>query len=105
MMADDLGWNHVGFNGSAIKTPTVDSLAAGGLRLDRNYASSLCTPTCVAIMTGRSPRRFGILGPIIDHGGLPLDETTTGEVFQGAGYQTYVLGQVASRPRKARLLP
>ena len=93
MMADDLGWNDVGFNGSAIKTPTVDSLAAGGLRLDRYYASSLCTPTRVAIMTGRSPLRFGILGPIIDHGGLPLDETTLGEVFQGAGYQTWYLGK------------
>ena len=73
MMADDLGWNEVGFSGSAIKTPTVDSLAARGLRLDRNYASSLCTPTRVAIMTGRR---------------LP----------------DLVLGQVASRPRKARLL-
>ena len=93
MMADDLGWNDVGFNGSAIETPTIDSLASGGLRLDRYYAFSLCTPTRVAIMTGRSPLRFGIFGPIIDHGGLPLEETTVGEIFRDAGYQTWYLGK------------
>ena len=93
MMADDLGWNDVGFNGSAIETPAIDSLAAEGLRLDRYYAFSLCTPTRVAIMTGRAPLRFGIVGPIIDRGGLPLEETTAGEIFQEAGYQTWYLGK------------
>ena len=93
MLADDLGWNDVGYNGSEIKTPTIDNLATEGLRLDRYYAFSLCTPTRVAIMTGRSPLRFGLIGPIIDHGGLPLDETTMGEVFQDAGYQTWFMGK------------
>ena len=93
MMADDLGWNDVGFNGSAIDTPAIDDLAAKGVRLDRYYAFSLCTPTRVAIMTGRSPLRFGMFGPIIDYGGLPLDETTVGDIFQGAGYQTWYLGK------------
>ena len=93
MMADDLGWNDVGFNGGAIRTPAIDSLAASGLRLDRYYAFSFCTPTRAAIMTGRSPLRFGLAGPIIDHGGLPLDETTLGEIFQAAGYQTWFIGK------------
>ena len=44
-------------------------------------------------MTGRSPLRFGIVGPIIDHGGLPLEETTAGEIFRDAGYQTWFLGK------------
>ena len=93
MMADDLGWNDVGFHGSTIEAPAIDGLAAEGLRLDRYYASSLCTPTRVAIMTGRSPLRFGMLGPIIDYGGLPLDETTMGEIFRDAGCQTWYLGK------------
>ncbi len=38
MMADDLGWNDVGYNGSVIRTPAIDRLAAEGLRLDRYYA-------------------------------------------------------------------
>ena len=93
MVADDLGWNDVGYNGSEIKTPAIDQLAAEGLRLDRYYAFPYCTPTRVAIMTGRSPLRFGMAGPIIDHGGLPLDETTLGDVFQDAGYQTWFMGK------------
>ncbi len=93
MMADDLGWNDVGYNGSEIETPAIDRLAAEGLRLDRYYVFPFCTPTRVALMTGRSPLRFGMSGPIIDRGGLPLDETTMGEVFQDAGYQTWFLGK------------
>jgi len=93
MMADDVGWNDVGFNNSEIRTPAIDRLAVEGLRLDRYYAFSLCTPTRVAIMTGRSPLRFGMASPIIDHGGLPLDETTMGDVFQAAGYQTWYAGK------------
>ena len=93
MLADDLGWNDVGFNGSEISTPTIDRLAGNGMRLDRNYVFAFCTPTRVAIMTGRSPLRFGMGKPIIDHGGLPLDETTLGDVFRDAGYQTWFLGK------------
>ncbi len=44
-------------------------------------------------MTGRSPLRFGMAGPIIDRGGLPLGETTMGEIFRDAGYQTWFLGK------------
>ncbi len=93
MMADDLGWNDVGYNGGEIRTPAIDRLAAGGVRLDRYYAFPFCTPTRAALMTGRSPLRFGMAGPIIDRGGLPLDETTMGDVFQDAGYQTWFLGK------------
>ena len=93
MVADDLGWNDVGYNGSAIRTPTIDRPAAEGLRLDRHYAFPFCTPTRVALMTGRSPLRFGMAMPIIDHGGLPLDETTMGDIFQDAGYQTWLVGK------------
>ena len=93
MVADDLGWNDVGYNGSAIRTPTIDRPAAEGLRLDRHYAFPFCTPTRVALMTGRSPLRFGMAMPIIDHGGLPLDETTIGDIFQDAGYQTWLVGK------------
>lgn len=93
MMADDLGWNDVGYNGGEIKTSAIDRLAAEGLRLDRYYAFSLCTPTRAAIMTGRSPMRFGLQVPIIDHGGLPLDETTLGDIFGAAGYQTWFAGK------------
>ena len=37
ILSDDQGWKDVGFHGSAIKTPTLDRLAAGGARLEQFY--------------------------------------------------------------------
>jgi sulfatase-like protein len=39
IIADDLGWKDVGFHGSDIKTPNLDKLAAGGVKLEQFYAS------------------------------------------------------------------
>lgn len=88
-----MGWGDVGYNGSSIRTPAIDALAAKGVRLDRYYAFPFCSPTRVAVMSGRSPIRFGIVGPIFATGGLPLDERTLGEEFRAAGYQTWFLGK------------
>ena len=44
LMADDLGWGDPGFNGNTvIKTPHLDAMAKGGLRLDRFYSGA---PVC-----------------------------------------------------------
>jgi arylsulfatase I/J len=53
IVADDLGWKHVGFHGSDIKTPNLDELARSGARLEQFYAQPMCTPTRAALMTGR----------------------------------------------------
>lgn len=105
LMADDLGWNDIGYNGGEIRTPAIDRLAAEGLRLDRYYAFPFCTPTRVAMMTGRSPIRFGMERPIIDRGGLPLEETTLGEIFREAGYQTWYTGKWHLGHEKRAYLP
>ena len=64
MLEGDLGWHDVGHNGSEIRTPAIDRLAAEGLRLGRYYAFPFCIPRRVAIMTGGSP-------PIPDSSALP----------------------------------
>jgi arylsulfatase A-like enzyme len=60
ILADDLGWADVGFQGSDIKTPTLDQLAQGGARLEQFYVQPMCTPTRAALMTGRYPLRYGL---------------------------------------------
>src|SRR5437762_12171310 len=61
IVADDLGWKDVGFNGATdIKTPNIDQLAAGGAKLTQFYVQPMCTPTRAALMTGRYPFRYGL---------------------------------------------
>ena len=105
IFADDLGWNDVGYHGSEIRTPSIDSLAKDGLELDRYYAFPVCSPTRAAFLTGRSPIRLGIDSPIGPNGGLPLSEHLLSESLRDAGYQTFMAGKwhlgierVASHP-------
>src|SRR5262245_11673532 len=60
ILADDLGGADVGWRGSAIKTPALDKLAAGGAKLDAFYVQPVCSPTRAALMTGRYPMRHGL---------------------------------------------
>lgn len=53
VLADDLGWNDVGFHGSNLRTPHLDALAAGGVLLDNYYTQPLCTPSRSQLLTGR----------------------------------------------------
>jgi arylsulfatase A-like enzyme len=58
IVADDLGWKDVSFNGCLnIKTPHIDALAQGGVKFSQFYVQPMCTPTRAALMTGRYPFR------------------------------------------------
>lgn len=90
IVADDLGWNDVGFHGSEISTPNIDRLARGGVQLDRFYACPICSPTRAGLMTGRWPIRFGIMRAVIPPWrkyGLPDDEETIPQMLSRAGYK------------------
>ena len=92
LISDDMGWNEVGYHGSKIATPHIDGLAKEGVQLDRFYVHPICSPTRTALMTGRSPARFGITGSI-GRGVVPLDEHFMPQTFQKAGYQTFMVGK------------
>ena len=93
IMADDLGWDDVGYHGGEIRTPNIDALANDGVRLNRYYAFPLCSPTRAAFLTGRSPIRLGVDTPIGPRGVLPLSEHLLSETLGDAGYQTFLAGK------------
>ena len=90
LVADDLGWNDVGYHGSDIRTRAIDRLAKSGVQLDRFYVCPICSPTRAGLLTGRYPHRFGLRDTVIPPWrkfGLNLSEQTLPEVFAKAGYK------------------
>ncbi len=61
ILADDLGYHDLGFQGSTeVKTPHLDWLASQSVRFtDGHVSSSVCSPSRVGLMTGRYQQRFG----------------------------------------------
>ena len=94
LLADDLGWGDVGFHKGVASTPNLDRLATESVELTRFYAYPACSPARAALLTGRFPQRFGIVGPVRPREeGLPLTETLLPASFQAAGYQTSLIGK------------
>jgi arylsulfatase B len=97
IVADDLGWKDVGFNGCAdIKTPNLDKLAAQGAKLTQFYVQPMCTPTRAALMTGRYPFRYGLqtaVIPSVSAYGLDSTEWLLPQCLKEAGYHTAIIGK------------
>jgi arylsulfatase B len=90
IVADDLGFADVGFNGGAMPTPNIDRIARMGTRLDHFYVSAVCSPSRAGLLTGRYPHRYGIMGDTITPGsdfGLDPQERTIAQVLGSAGYE------------------
>lgn len=97
IVADDLGWGDVGFNGARdIKTPNLDALASGGAKFSQFYTQSMCTPTRAALMTGRFPFRYGLQTIVIPGPagyGLDTSEHLLPQCLKEAGYTTAIIGK------------
>lgn len=91
MVADDLGYADVGFNGGkVIATPNLDRLAATGVKLTDFRSCPMCSPTRAGLMTGRWPARFGMMRSVVppwSKYGLPPEEKTLPEWLASAGYE------------------
>jgi arylsulfatase A-like enzyme len=113
ILADDLGWADLSCYGSSFyETPTLDKMAAAGIRFTNNYSSSpVCSPTRGSFMTGKNPARTGITDWITGRqdGGkakpwekfiapptafqLAPDQTSIAQYARSQGYSTFFAGK------------
>jgi arylsulfatase A len=97
IMADDLGYGDLScYGATAVKTPDIDRLAAGGMRFTSGYCSaSTCTPSRYSLLTGSYAFRRPGTGiappnsPLI----VPHETFTLPDLMKQAGYQTAVIGK------------
>ena len=97
LLADDLGYGDLGVQGHPkIKTPSIDRMAAEGVRLTEFYsAAPTCTPARAALLTGRYPARSGLVRVLLpkEKWGIPASEITLAEALKQEGYATALIGK------------
>ncbi|MCM2679334.1 sulfatase family protein [Echinimonas agarilytica] len=96
VFTDDQGWEDLSSYGSTtIATPRLDELAQSGIQLNDFYvASSVCSASRAALLTGRAPVNNGVLGVYFpDTKGMKPSEITMAEVLKEAGYATAAIGK------------
>ena len=89
VMADDLGYGHLGSYGQTkIDTPNLDALAAAGLRFTQAYAgSTVCAPSRSVLLTGLHGGHTSVRGNLGD-AHIQDEDVTLAEVLKSAGYAT-----------------
>ena len=99
ILLDDVGFGEIGMDELSVirgyKTPNISAFAKQGLSLQRTYSEPSCTPTRVAMMTGRYPTRTGLTEAktTLSGEGLSGEEVTLAEVLRDAGYNTSHVGK------------
>jgi len=99
VVADDLGYSDLGCYGGEIATPTLDALAANGLRFAQFYTTARCCPSRASILTGQYPHRVGVGHMVTDmghpgyRGRLSDNAVTLAEVLKLADYRTFMSGK------------
>ena len=97
LLCDDLGYGDLAcFNNPVIKTPNLDQLAAGGVKLTHYYSPMpVCSPSRAGLMTGRNPNRLGIHDWIPQSSGIYMrsGEVTIPQLLKKVGYKTCHVGK------------
>ncbi len=99
LLADDMGYSDAGCFGGEMRTPNLDSLAAGGLRFTHFHNAARCCPSRASLLTGLYPHQAGV-GDMMNDRGVPgyrgdlsPDCVTLAEVLKEVGYGTYACGK------------
>ena len=99
IMTDDMGYSDLGCYGGEIQTPSLDSLAAGGIRFTQFYNTARCCPTRASLLTGLHPHQAGIGHMMEDRsvpgytGDLLPSCVTIAEALKTANYATCGVGK------------
>lgn len=94
VMADDMGFSDLGCYGGEIQTPTIDRLAAEGVRFASFYNCSICGPSRASLMTGCYPWLVGQPPEANIFANLTGNCVTLPEVLRANGYQTAAVGRL-----------
>ncbi len=100
VLFDDVGFSDFGCYGSPIDTPTIDALAANGLRYTGFHTTAMCSTTRAALLTGRNHHSVGV-GCLANfdsgypgyRGKIAPEAGTLAEMLRPAGYRSYMLGK------------
>ncbi|MFM9081527.1 MAG: sulfatase-like hydrolase/transferase, partial [Opitutaceae bacterium] len=110
ILADDLGWRDVGYQGNDYhETPHIDRLATQGMAFSAAYAGAgNCAPSRACLLSGnysprhhvyavqttdRGPKERQRLVPIPNRSGLAKDNVTMADALKAAGYATGIFGK------------
>jgi arylsulfatase A-like enzyme len=105
IMTDDVGFGAPSTFGGVIPTPTLDRLAADGLRYTNFHTTSLCSPTRAALLTGRNHHSegFGVISEIAT--GFPgydsvmgPESATIAKILKENGFRTAWFGKNHNTP-------
>ncbi len=100
VLFDEVGFSDFGCYGSAIPTPTIDGIAAQGLRYTGFHTTAMCSTTRAALLTGRNHHAVG-MGCLANfdsgfpgyRGKISRDAATLAEMLRPAGYNNYMVGK------------
>lgn len=105
ILIDDAGFGQFSTFGGGTPSPTMDALAAEGLRFNRFHTTALCSPTRASLLTGRNPHSVssGVIGEIATgYDGytsvIPRSAGTVAEALRQNGYMTAWIGKNHNTP-------
>jgi arylsulfatase len=105
VLIDDIGFGHSSAFGGPINMPTLERLAANGLKYNRFHTTALCSPTRTALLTGYN-HHSNNAGAIMEvatafpgnTGVRPQSITPTAQVLRMNGYSTAAFGKYHETP-------
>lgn len=100
ILFDDVGFSDFGCYGSSIPTPTIDGIAAQGLRYTGFHTTAMCSTTRAALLTGRNHHAVG-MGCLANfdsgfpgyRGKIARDAATLAEMLRPHGFNNYMVGK------------